>query len=113
MLVSRTVLKKALAATLAVATLGATMVATTGSAEAYWRGRGGWHGGRGWGVGAGILGGLAAGALIAGAASRPAYGYPVYGEPVYDGYEPSCYIARRQVWIDHVRWTYRNVRVCE
>lgn len=107
--------KKALAAGLALATIGGTMAASTGSAEAYWRGHGGWHG-RGWGVGAGVLGGLAAGALIAGAARPayyPGYAYPAYGGPVYEGYEPACYIQRRQVWIDQQRWVYRNVRVCE
>jgi len=116
MTLSRSLMKKALAASLAVATVGATMAATTGSAEAYWR-RGGW-GWRGPGVAAGVIGGLAAGALIAGAA-RPAYAAPVYSEPyyydgpAYDGYQDSCYVERRKVWIDHVRWTYRNVRVCE
>jgi hypothetical protein len=108
---NRSVMKTVFAAGLALATVGATMAATTGSAEARWR-----HG-RGWGVGAGIVGGLAAGALIAGAArpaygyGYPAYGYPVYGEPAYE-YAPSCHLERRQVWIDDYRWTYRRVRVC-
>ncbi len=81
--------------------------------------RSGWRGRRGWAIGAGVLGGVAAGALIAGA-SRPAYGYyarPVYTGPVYGGpayYDaPACYWVkqRRQTWDGYV--VVRRVRVCE
>lgn len=59
---------KTAAATLAALTLASTLA--VGSAEARPR----WHRGYGWGIGAGVVGALAAGALVA-AASRPAYGY--------------------------------------
>lgn len=107
--------KKAVMAAAAVATLATGVtVATSGAAEAQWRGKyagggygyrpgraygygggyRGYRGARGGGVAAGIIGGLAAGALIAGATnaySAPySYGYggvPVYG-PSY-GYAPA------------------------
>jgi hypothetical protein len=91
---------KALCGALAAAALF-TAVAPQ-SAEAGWRHR------HGWGVGAGILGGIAAGALIAGAASaHPGY----YAAPVYSG--PDCYWVRqrRETWDGYV--VVRRVRVCE
>jgi hypothetical protein len=95
--------KKAAMAVAAVATLATGVtVASSGTAEAQWRGRyvggpayrggrgygygyGYRRGGRGAGVAAGIIGGLAAGALIAGATNSYAYGAPAYGY----GYAPS------------------------
>ncbi len=143
---------KAMMAAAAVATLatGAT-VASTSSAEAQWRGKrhvgAGWHGprgyayrpyrgGRGVGVAAGIIGGLAAGALIAGASNAyaaPAYGYsygyapvyqPSYGyAPAYYGgstyynapayaYQPTCYTRRVRERVDYDTVVIRRVRVC-
>jgi CubicO group peptidase (beta-lactamase class C family) len=65
--------KKIATATLAALALASTLTAT--SAEAGYWGRRGY----GWGVGAGVVGALAAGAIIAGA-TRPAYGgYYAYG----------------------------------
>jgi hypothetical protein len=63
-----TTFRKTLTATLAAVTLATTLIAS--GAEARPR----WHRGYGWGVGAGVVGALAAGAIIAGA-TRPAYGY--------------------------------------
>jgi hypothetical protein len=87
----------------------------TGSADA----RGWGHGGRGFGVGAGIATGLAFGALGAGYAygGYPGYGYgyggyPGYGAYAYDAdYGGGCELRRR------VRYTpygpvVRHVRVC-
>lgn len=102
--------KKAAMAVAAVATLATGVtVASSGTAEAQWRGRyvGGpaFRPGRGYGYGygyrrgggrgpavaAGIIGGLAAGALIAGAGN--AYGAPAYSygyAPAYSyGYAPA------------------------
>ncbi len=149
--------KKAVMAAAAVATLatGAT-VASTGSAEAQWRGKHyagqGWRahrgyayrphyrGNRGFGVAAGIIGGLAAGALIAGASNAyaaPSYSYgyapayqPTYSygyAPAYYGgntyysaptyyaqpvYQPSCYTRRIRERIDYDTVVIRRVRVC-
>ena len=95
-----------------------------GYAPAYGYGRGGGWGNRGWrgpAVAAGVFG-LAAGAIFAGAA-QPAYAYPAqtyypaqgYSQSYYNDEEyeqPQCYLSRRKVWIDDIRWTYRRVRVC-
>jgi hypothetical protein len=78
---------------------------------------------RGCGVGAGIIGGLAAGAIIGGAIanSQPRYvepGYvaappPVYvEEPEYaDG--PVCHVESRRVWVDGYGWRNRRIEVCD
>src|SRR5215212_9791982 len=75
--------KKILMAGLCAATLGASMISFSDSAEAryYRRGNGG-------AVAAGVVGGLALGALAAGAASNayaapvaPGYAVPAYGHP--------------------------------
>lgn len=111
-------MKKALVATLAVATVGGAMLAGMSNAEAqYYHRRG-----NGGAVAAGVIGGIAAGALIAGAA-RPAYGYSnsYYAAPAprYRSYEPVyydapvCHVERRKVWIDDYRYTVRRVRVCD
>ena len=101
-------MKKALiafaaAATLAVATLSAP---TTADARC-----------NGCAVGAGVIGGLAAGAIIGGAIanSQPRYA-PAPGYVVYDGYNaaypvacPGGYWARRPIafdqWGNPVRWS--------
>jgi hypothetical protein len=62
-----------------------------------------------WGcaVGAGVIGGLAAGAIIGAAAAHGPY---YYGPgPVY--YGPECYWTHRRWW-DGWRWHSRRVRVC-
>jgi hypothetical protein len=81
---------------------------------------------RGCGVGAGIIGGLAAGAIIG---SAIANGQPRYDDPAaaYDAvppanYDPadspdyidgaSCHMERQQVWIDG-RYRMRRVQICE
>jgi hypothetical protein len=86
----------------AAASIATTMMPT--DAEAGWRGR------RNWAIGAGVIGGLAAGALIAGAAS-PGYGYGYHAAPVYSG--PDCYWVRqrRETWDGYI--VVRRVRVCE
>ena len=85
---------------LAAAALAAAVMPQ--DAEAGWRYR------RGWGVGAGIVGGIAAAALIAGAASaHPGY----YAAPVYAG--PDCYwVRQRRVTFDGYV-VVRRVQVCE
>ena len=101
-------MKKMVAAGIAVTTLASTFAlgATEANAQYYRRGP------SGAGIAAGVIGGVAAGALIAGAA-RPAYGAPayVYDDPGYDA--PVCHFERQRVFIDEVRYTYRRVRVCE
>ncbi len=83
----------------ALASVGVTMVPT--DAEAGWRGR------RNWAIGAGVIGGLAAGTLIAGAAHAHS---PYYAAPAY---APDCYFTkqRRVTWDGYV--VLRTVRVCD
>ena len=80
---------------------------------------------RGCAVGAGVIGGLAAGAIIG---SAIANGQPRYVEPapIYDAVPPadylpgdadyidgaSCHMERQQVWIDG-RYRTRRVEICE
>lgn len=61
-----TTFRRTLTTTLAATSLAATLFASGAEARPRW--------GYGWGVGAGVVGALAAGAIIAGAA-RPAYAY--------------------------------------
>lgn len=75
-----TTFRKATTAALAALTLAATLMASGAEARPRW-GYGYGYGHRGWGVGAGVVGAIAAGALIAGAA-RPAYGYYAAPAPV-------------------------------
>src|SRR5580704_6418948 len=74
-------------------------------------------------VGAGILGGVAAGAIIGSAIANnppppPAY-YPppaAYGPPPGPGYAqlaPGCYWAQRRVWVEGVGYRMRTVQACE
>ncbi len=74
-----TTFRKTTTAALAALTLAASLMATGAEARPRWGY--GYYGHRGWGVGAGVAGAIAAGALIAGAA-RPAYGYGYYAAPV-------------------------------
>ena len=105
----KTVLALATAAVLA----GATLTPTTAEAHR-----------RGWGVAAGVFGGLAAGAIIGGALAGPRYygpgpyygGYyepaPAYygpGPAYYEG--PPCTWQRQRFW-DGYGWRVRRVQVC-
>jgi hypothetical protein len=84
-------------------------------------------------VGAGIIGGVAAGAIIGSAIANnppppPAY-YPpppppgyyppppgAYGPPPGPGYAqlaPGCYWAKRQVWVEGAGYRWRTVQVCQ
>jgi hypothetical protein len=101
-------MKKAILAIAAAATLAAGTLTTAAPAQAYCRGCG---------VGAGIIGGLAAGAIIGGAIanSQPRYYAPEPGYVVYDGYGerypvacPGGYWARRPLhdhWGNFVGWS--------
>jgi hypothetical protein len=62
-------------------------------------------------VGAGVIGGLAAGAIIGSAIARPYpyYGYGYYGGPVY--YGPRCWWKRQRV-AGPYGYGWRRVRVC-
>lgn len=63
-------------------------------------------------VGAGIIGGLAAGAIIGSAiAPGPYYGPGYYYGPGPVYYRPGCYWTRQRVWTEW-GWRLRRVRVC-
>jgi len=103
-------MKKTLIAFAAAASL-AVVIAAPSPADAYCRGCG---------VGAGIIGGLAAGAIIGSAIANsppppPAYVVPApgYGAPAYAA-GPGCYYQRQPVW-DPYAGAYRpgpKVLVC-
>ncbi len=95
---------------LAVAGLSAAALPTTADARCH-----------GCGVGAGIVGGLAAGAIIGSAIANsgpryvepgPVYGpAPVYGAPEYvEG--PVCHVERQRFW-DGYGWRHRRIEVCD
>ena len=95
---------------LAVAALAAA--AMPSSAQAYCRGCA---------VGAGVVGGLAAGAIIGSAIanSAPPVYYvpaPVYSAPppppeYVEG--PACHIEKQRVWYQGYGWRWRRVEVCD
>jgi len=82
-------------------------------------------------VGAGIIGGVAAGAIIGSAIANsppppPAYYPPPPGyypppppaayyppPPAYAQLAPGCYWAHRQVWVDGWGYRWRTVQVCQ
>lgn len=72
-------------------------------------------------VGAGVLGGLAAGAIIGGAIANSGPRYyepaPVYVEPppprVYYEEGPVCHVERRRVWVEGYGWRSRRIEVCD
>jgi hypothetical protein len=81
-------MRKLLTTLVAVVAIGASAVAMSTPAAAWWRGGWGW----GWGPGP-FFGGLAAGAVIGGALAAPYYyggyyPYPAYGPRPY--YGPGC-----------------------
>ena len=95
-------MKSTIAALLAVATIGASLIpaapanAGDGSVAA--------------GVAAGLIGGAIVGGAIA--SSRPVYGGPVYyAEPAPPPVPPGCYWQQQRYW-DGWGWVYRPVRVC-
>ncbi|MDH7798129.1 MULTISPECIES: hypothetical protein [unclassified Beijerinckia] len=101
------IIRKTVTAAVAALALGSAMVATSTSADAGWRGRGGW----GVPVAAGVIGGLALGAIAAQAAQPRYYDAPAY----YPVAEPQayCYVDRRPAYNaygDFIGW--RPVRVC-
>ena len=119
MSISRSKMKKTLAAGLAAVTLGGAVIASATPASAQW----GWGPRYGYGYGyrpyygggavaAGLVGGLALGAL----AARPAYAYPYYGggyAPVgYYGGGGECFIERRRTVDPWGRVIVRRVRTC-
>jgi hypothetical protein len=71
-------------------------------------------------VGAGVLGGVAAGAIIGSAIANsppppPPPGYyppPPPPGPGYAELAPGCWWAKRQVWIEGVGYRWRTVQVC-
>ncbi|HUC50605.1 MAG TPA: hypothetical protein VMA30_14580 [Xanthobacteraceae bacterium] len=82
-------------------------------------------------VGAGVVGGLAAGAIIGSAIANspppppppPYYGPPpaaygpppgAYGPPPpgYAQLAPGCYWGQRKVWVEGVGYRWRTVQVC-
>jgi hypothetical protein len=85
------------AAAMPVSSLGVLQDATTPPVEAVRYRHGGWYGGRGYGVGAGIV----AGAIIGGAIAGRGYGYGAYGYAPYGysgysydpGYDDEGYVA--------------------
>ena len=98
-------MKKAILAIAAAATIVGGILSAPTTADAYCRGCG---------VGAGVIGGLAAGAIIGGIASQSGNydrGSEYYAPgPAYDG--PSCYITRQRV-CDGYGCRLERVRVCD
>jgi hypothetical protein len=102
------VMKKLGMAALAVLTIAGTMAASMSSADARWRGgggyRGGYYRGGGYGIGAGIATGLALGAI--GGAYYGGYG------PGYYGYGGGCIRNRVVGYTAYGRPIVRPVNVC-
>lgn len=71
-------------------------------------------------IGAGVIGGLAAGAIIGGAIANSGPRYyepaPVYVERpprVYYEEGPVCHVERRRVWVEGYGWRTRRLEVCD
>ena len=98
---------KSLVSLAAAAVLGLAAVATPAKADCI-----------GCAVGAGILGGVAAGAIIGSAiANSPppppaAVVYPAPG-PGYAALAPGCYWGKRQVWVEGYGYRWRTVQICQ
>jgi hypothetical protein len=109
---------KSLLGLAAAASLGLASLAVPGTANA---------GCYGCAVGAGVIGGIAAGAIIGGAIANnpppppgyyapppppPGY-YPAAGYgPGYAQLAPGCYWGRRRVWVEGYGYQVRPVQVC-
>ena len=90
-------MKSTIAALLAVATIGASLIPAAPA-----------NAGDGC-VAAGVAAGLIGGAI---ASSRPVYGGPVYyAEPAPPPVPPGCYWLQQRYW-DGWGWVYRPARVC-
>lgn len=78
-------------------------------------------------VGAGVLGGVAAGAIIGSAIANspppppayyppppppPAAYYPPAPPPAYAQLAPGCHWAKRRVWVEGLGYRVRTVQVC-
>jgi hypothetical protein len=104
---------KSLIGLAAAASLGLAALAVPGTANA---------GCYGCAVGAGVLGGVAAGAIIGSAiANNPPPPPPGYYAPPPPGYYPAagyaqlapgCYWGRRRVWVEGYGYQVRTVQVC-
>jgi len=93
-------MKKTLLALAAAAAIGVAAVGTPGTAEARCFGCA---------VGAGVIGGLAAGAIIGSAIAGPP---PYYGPgPYYAEPGPGCYYTRQPVWDPYIGAYRRGPRV--
>lgn len=99
---------KSLVGLAAAAALGFAVVAAPAPANA---------GCYGCAVGAGIIGGVAAGAIIGSAIANspppppPAYYYPP--PPGYAALAPGCYWGKRQVWVEGYGYRWRTVQICQ
>ncbi|HTZ02995.1 MAG TPA: hypothetical protein VMC05_11745 [Xanthobacteraceae bacterium] len=103
----------------AAASLGLASVAAPAPANAYCTGCA---------VGAGILGGIAAGAIVGSAIANspppppayygppppppPAAYYPPPPGPGYAELAPGCYWGKRKVWIEGYGYRWRTVQIC-
>jgi hypothetical protein len=68
-------------------------------------------------VGAGVIGGLAAGAIIGSAIAGPRYAEPApppvyYAAPPEYVEGPVCHVERQRFW-DGYGWRHRRVEVCD
>src|SRR5215472_10451926 len=108
---------KSLVGLAAAAALGLAAVAAPAPANA---------GCYGCAVGAGIIGGVAAGAIIGSAIANsppppPPYAYypppppaAVYAPgPGYAALAPGCYWGKRQVWVEGYGYRWRTVQICQ
>ena len=111
-------MKKSLVGLAAAAAVGLATLAGPSTANA---------GCYGCAVGAGIIGGVAAGAIIGSAIANspppppppaayypppPGYPPPPPG-PGYAQLAPGCYWAKRQVWVEGYGYRWRTVQVCQ
>jgi len=109
---------KSLIALAAAASIGIASLAVPSTANA---------GCYGCAVGAGVIGGIAAGAIIGGAIANspppppPGYYYgpgpyapppAYYAQPGYAQLAPGCYWGKRKVWVEGVGYRVRTVQIC-
>jgi len=101
---------KSLIGLAAAASLGLAAMAVPAPANAYCYGCA---------VGAGVIGGVAAGAIIGSAIANsppppppPGYYPPPPPGPGYAQLAPGCYWGKRKVWIEGVGYRWRTVQIC-